>query len=365
MVTPIECKSSKLRYADLEKQIWREIYLMMDYRLLKDQLKKQAKESGDKLSDDYASQKVKDIQYCLKQSNDYFTSSKSATLVIKPTLIYYGIVSLAAALIIFKKRDKALNSMREAHGLKDKYPKEMGPSLTINRDHILSISAELMDSGTFTEIAGLDMAERFSLLIKGSGKPDATKDYKQTCNFLKQYTPPLEINLLTLFQNIPEIWKEVKLTLKKEALTYEGEAVANGSFVTCRISKELNSVEELKKNFSFISHSQVMESNDYFFFKLPTSIYSSHTPLTKIDSNGTQFLVANNNNPLISNDFIIYYLTFFILGSLSRYKPVLWREVLENPLCGLNTIPGVLCESAYVKMPLHFINEVNDNFYKI
>jgi hypothetical protein len=108
-----------------------------------------------------------------------------------------------------------------------------------------------------------------------------------------------------------------------------------------------------------------MESNDYYFFKLPAKQYMQCTPLTKSDINGTQYLIADNNNALVTNDFIIYYLAFFILGSLARYKPVLWRVIQEDPLHGLNTIPGILCDSAYIKLPLNFLSEINDNFYKI
>src|SRR5581483_10541373 len=89
-----------LRYTNLEKQIWREIYTLMDIKIIKDKLKASARRNNEPLSDDFATQKARDIQYCIKQAKDYFTSSQSSTLIIRPTLIYYGLVSLSAALII-------------------------------------------------------------------------------------------------------------------------------------------------------------------------------------------------------------------------------------------------------------------------
>jgi hypothetical protein len=367
MIEPVETESSVLQYNDLEKQIWREIFTLADFRLIKEKLKREAKTASLAMTDDFAAQKARDIQYCLRQANEYFYSSKTATLVIKPTLIYYGLISLATALIIAKNRDKSLNSMRGSHGLKDNYPDKLTTvgSEVISRNEILGISAEIQDSGTFVEIANMDLFEGFVLPIKNEGSADTSKDFSQKINFTTSYPDMKEIPLSSLLQNTPEIWKETKLVLKKESLVYMGEAVLNKEMITCRISKELNSKDEIKKNLLFTEKAAVAESNNFFFFTLPRTEYTKATPFTKKDIIGSQYLTADRNNPIIANDFILYYLTFFILGSLSRYKPALWRYILEDPLHGLGTIPEILCDSAYTKLPLHFLSEYNNNFYKI
>lgn len=366
MINPKEANSSELRYINLEKQIWREIFTLSDIRILKEKLKKQSKIDGEKMSDSYALQKAKDIQYCIKQAHEYFKSSKVASISIKPTLIYYAIINLAAAIIIIKKREKSLNSMREAHGLKDKIPDNLknGDS-GINRDDILLISAEFQDSGTFTELLSLDLSEYFILPIKHNSGGDTTKDFLQTVNFSITNPNTKELNLLSLFGNIPEIWKENRLSLKKESKIYLGEAVLNNENITCRISKELITIEEINRNFNLTTDSKVAESNNNFFFTLPKSSYANCTPLTKRDIIGNQYLTADKNNTVVTGDFILYYVTFFILGSLSRYKPSLWRFMIEDSMHGLNTIPEILCDSAYVKMPLYFLMELDNNFYKI
>jgi len=366
MIYPIEASSSVLHYADLEKQIWREIFTLTDLRIIKEKLKADAKIQNQSLSDSFATQKAKDIQYCIRQAYDYFSSSKSATIVIKPTLIYYGLISLATALIIYKYRDKSLHSMKEAHGLKDKYSdklKSIGND--ISRDEILQISTEIQGSGTFVEISRLSLSEYFILPVKHDDRADTSKDYLQSVNLSQEYPNLKEINLLTLFQNIPEIWKETKLFLKKASFVYEGEAVLHNSRITCRISKELTPINELKRNLAFTEKADFSESNNYYFFSLSRTDYTGCTPLTKRNIMGNQFLVADKNNSLITSDFILYYLTFFILGSLARYKPVLWRTMLEDSLQGLNTIPEILCDSAYIKLPLAFLTEYTKKLYKL
>ena len=292
----------------MEKTVWREIDTFSDFKILKTQLKTDARNNGEKLTDDFAGQKALDIQYCLRQAKDYFSSSKSATLLIKPTLIYYGIISLAAALIIFKKRDKSLHSLREGHGLKDKYPDKLrGTQLTsISRDDILKISVEFRESGTFKEFASLNLRENFSLPIKIQNSIDASKDFEQIINFSKSYPSIGEVNLSTIFQNLLDVWKETKILLKKEAFVYQGEAVLNQGFVTCRVCKDFNNVEDIRKNFSFAEKAEFSESNNFFFFTLAKSDYTPVTPLTKRDSNGIQYFTADKNNPLVANDFILF-----------------------------------------------------------
>lgn len=367
IIHPEETKSSLLRYIDLEKQIWRDIYTFIDIRILKENLKINAKTNSEKITNDFAEIKAKDIQYCVRQAKDYFQSSKSTSLVTKPTLIYYGLISLVASLIIYKDRDKTLNSMRESHGLKNKYPDSIKQvnNNNVSKDKILEISAEIQESGTFTELSQMDLFERFRLLIKKEGLPDSSKDFKQYLNFKQTYPNLKEINLLLLFQNIPEIWKETKLSLKKEPCVYIGEAIATANDITVRFSKELNTISELKNKFTFIEYSKFRESNDFYFFSLSKDLYQQHTPLTKNDIIGTQFLTANRNNNIITGDLILYYLTFFIFGSIARYKPALWRVILEDSYHGLNTIPEILCESSYIKIPLSILSEFNNNYYKI
>lgn len=367
MIIPINTRSSILRYTDLEKQVWREIYTLSDLRIIKDRLKKQAKLCDSALTDEFATQKAKDIQYCVKQAKDYFASSKSATLLIKPTLIYYGMISLAAALIIYKDRNKSLNSMKEAHGLKDKYPDSLqnAYSGSITRNEILKISAEFQLGGTFTELKNMDLSEFFIMPIKNSNAENSSKDYLQKLNFGADNPNLINVNLLTLFQNIPEIFKELKLSLNKDSFTYPGEAVISNDSIICRFSNELCTTADLRQKFLFIENATLSESNDFYFFQLPRDIYTSTTPLTKRDIIGNQFLISDTNNPFLSTDFLTYYITFFILGSLARYKPALWRIILEDDLHGLSTIPEILCDSAYVKIPLYFLNEFTNNFYKI
>jgi len=66
MIKPLENNSSILHFNNLENQIWREITSQSDYRLVKDRIKQLSKVENLAMSDSYADQKAKDIQYCIR-----------------------------------------------------------------------------------------------------------------------------------------------------------------------------------------------------------------------------------------------------------------------------------------------------------
>ena len=68
-----------------------------------------------------AEKQAKQIRYCLEQAEEYFKSAEVATLATKPLLLYYGMASLAWALILFKKPGEYafdnINAQHQSHGL--------------------------------------------------------------------------------------------------------------------------------------------------------------------------------------------------------------------------------------------------------
>jgi hypothetical protein len=63
-----------------------------------------------------ARKQARQLRYCLIQAREYFTAAKAVTLATKPTLQYYGIMSLALAEILFKQSgDSSLDRARQHH----------------------------------------------------------------------------------------------------------------------------------------------------------------------------------------------------------------------------------------------------------
>jgi hypothetical protein len=61
--------------------------------------------------------KAAEIIANLAQARGYFKSASSADDLVRPLLLYYGVLALARSLVLFLDRDKREASMHQAHGL--------------------------------------------------------------------------------------------------------------------------------------------------------------------------------------------------------------------------------------------------------
>ncbi|MEZ2279700.1 MAG: YaaC family protein [Microcoleus sp.] len=365
-----ESKTLRLRYLDLEKQIWKELSFFLDSKYLKQCLKVNFKDL--KIRPERIENKANDIKYCIRQAKDYFESAKISSLITKPLLIYYGLMSLAIALLIFKNQDKVLDSISQSHGLQvDNYP----ILCQVSRKKIMDIEANLNKKGTFFDIANLHFFERFNLSVKGTENiENASKTYKKAISFNETYPNCTKVKLRDIFANITEIYKEVNLVhaipgkvCLASPISYQRDAQQDDTLIL-RVSKEFYTQDKLKENFSILENCvSYAETDDYWFYKSEqkTNLSINDLPLIKNSILNETFIVADKGNDLIASDLIIYYLVFFIFGSIARYKPSLWRIILEDPVHSLGTIPESLCEIAYTKLPLLILSEFNDVYLKL
>ena len=72
-------------------------------------------------SEQNATKQATQVRYCIEQAEEYFRSAEVVSLAVKPLLLYYGMASLAWALILIKKTgDYALDNIsteHQSHGL--------------------------------------------------------------------------------------------------------------------------------------------------------------------------------------------------------------------------------------------------------
>ena len=65
---------------------------------------------------DDVKKQAQQLRYCAIQAREYFAAAQAVSLATKPNLLYYGIMSLALAEILFKQSgDSSLDKAREEH----------------------------------------------------------------------------------------------------------------------------------------------------------------------------------------------------------------------------------------------------------
>lgn len=350
-----DCHSIDFEPFDLESQLWRELSFYLDLRYLRKALKENFK--GQAINEKRIDEKALNIQFCIRQAKDYMQSAKYSSIITKPVLIYYAFVSLSTALIIFKKIEKTLHSMPESHGLSMSYPERINDN---TKNQFLKISAKFNNRGLFSELTNISLSDTYTMPLRYDKLSDASKDYLQTFEFSKVNLNLTEVDLSCLFSNLSEIWKECRLILNIENNIYSGLPILFNNELLFKISSQrgIISQNEIQNKLSILSSFTLYDStNDNYFYKKIAPVNEIVMPLIKSDRHGTVFITANINNSIVSNDFMLQYLTFFILGSIARYKPETWRYILEDNIQGFGEIPNILCEASFIQIPLVVLKE--------
>ena len=137
------------------EEIWRQLYYFTDVNNVNEKIRKRFN-IKDGLCKKYTENQAKEIPYPIIQAHNYFKSASQVDISVKPNLIYYGISSLAKALILFNFTDtqilyndeteirNLLKKEKEAHhGLDHNFSfKNLGKDISL-QDILKSISCEI------------------------------------------------------------------------------------------------------------------------------------------------------------------------------------------------------------------------------
>ena len=191
--------AKQLKYFDPYKEIWNNLFAFTNIAVAKEVLQNKHKIMGK----EFLKRKALDIRRALIQAKEYFDAANNVTILTKPTLIYYGTISLVVALIIILKRDKSLDSIAHSHGLEMIYDTRSTQSDQILKESKVKIGSR----GGFAELIDVPLADRISINWEVSGLTSSSKSFKNEYLVNSKFTGK-EINLFDLLSMVPEIWKE-------------------------------------------------------------------------------------------------------------------------------------------------------------
>jgi hypothetical protein len=107
------------------EDVWKLLRLFLDTTSVADRIRELHEIPKDKYEADVRKQAIQ-LAQSLRQAEEYFRASRSVTLATRPTLAYYGAISLARALILLRRDGNySLDALRAAerhnhHGLEIK-----------------------------------------------------------------------------------------------------------------------------------------------------------------------------------------------------------------------------------------------------
>lgn len=269
--------------------------------------------------------KAEQIAYTLRQAEQYFISARNADISIKPLLIYYGIVGLAKVLIIsgdneYKLQTTNVDEGHEQHGLSWK-------ASASNQDEI-----DVRDSiGLIGEFCHVKEKGLYPLFRSCYCEISIPKNQK--------------IEMKQLLSLIGENWKKYRDFFNETPNIYGARGVSHGGLRQLRDGKQ----HAIFDDYFHIVHQgapgavpQVLEGLfpelNSLYEPTPSRGYASKNDVTSLDSHIVFSKTEGNENfALIQpfsdfklTDFDIYFLLFFILGSLARYRQDKWHKITQR-----------------------------------
>lgn len=317
-------------------------------RLLKGDIKGQRNliyENGEDLE-----KKVKQITMSINQAIEYFEAAEHCSINTSPLLFFYGMLSLAKALIVANIKDIFLEDIKY-HGLETR-PKTdrlrayiSNPSLwnmedeyAVTNEGVFKYLCELLGVGIFQNGSVIRFKDILSIC------PEISNMYE------KYYNEPSKIMYLYNHEVISKNPYKIKISLE----TTDKEEV-------------YSIFPELKEDFNIspsILHGQALEFISHDLPEKP-EYYSLFNPLIggQYAISGLPYEIEACNKKQVISQVAADYLAMFILSICVRYKQDFWGDVIigkKNGSLGLVELYINIVKRRYPNFILNLL--VGENF---
>lgn len=271
-----------------------------------------------------ASAKLREINTAFSQGRMYFDNARSANIVVKPVLLYYGVMSLCVGLILCKTRDRREASLPPSHGLRRV---EWQRTLKSGVADVLSLKVRTC-GGLFAELAKVLWNRHVSLVFQGELHKRDTFPYIHDLGKICIVNDRSPVSLGDLVSRSK----------------YSGSAFAHVTGNADRIhranvhldpkrgNREIVvrfpiSVGVIPKGFSHLLGQDGIEGigKGLVFARNDTRI-----PVFHYDGPYFMSVVEDFPGGYKLSEFVKLYLISYILGMLARYFPSRWLSLVRN-----------------------------------
>jgi len=268
--------------------------------------------------------KSEDISYLIKQSEEFFNSSLTASISIKPLIIYYGILGLAKALIISGDNNFTLEKF-------------------IDKNHGLSVKP--IDDNEKEKKARFSnsLIEEFCYI-----KRDGIYPLFRSCYCENKISHNTKISFKMLLSLIGENWQKYFDFFKECPNVLECWKPVNGGVKTLNDSKQLFNIDKLINNYYLSFFKKNKETQEEALFRIFPNLnnnyqkYGESSYITKNDVFSLDYVIYVTEtedqkffafiqpfSEFNLTDFDVYFLIFFILSNLCRYYQDKWFKIIN------------------------------------
>lgn len=314
---------------DIEKEVWTYLELFS----IKDYTRNKLFEIHKNLTSDELREKSLLINSCINQAKEYYTAAKSVTMLTKPLLLYYGMYSLAKALIFLNNPKINLDILKH-HGLKV-------IKISDDPEEFLNTNVKIHKIGIFHHLIKYTLTNRCVI----SGKEiktlsTSTISFPFNSCFSKLDRERL-FNLRELFMSIPELFEifrsleiqnfnllKIHIDLQKNISNNYSRILAINTTGNKTITPEFlySKFPELNKEKEYY---EIESREEYLVFKRSQhGNFDTLIPKRLVQSLSQELFLILMDKPI--SNINLHFMIMFLLGYIVRYKPPLWLEVLKT-----------------------------------
>ncbi|TCS78130.1 YaaC family protein [Tepidibacillus fermentans] len=250
--------------------------------------------------------------YFIKQAREYFHSAEKSNILVKPLLIYYGMMNLMKAVILTKDPSYPSHTGVLRHGITTRKLKKSNyqfheDEIKIQKEGLIPLFYNLITQQPIEKIDG----QKFKIKELLSLLPEILDSYKKSYDEQRIYPIFFEnekshkfylpIEILSHYHgNKNEVLSELNLYYSKKEESFQFVESNNPKFLNLQLVSNNN-----EENFHIIDH-----------------------PMFLIDFKGRSFLKPILESRFLLPNLMIYYMIMFNLGMLCRYETELWGEII-------------------------------------
>lgn len=325
------------------------------------------------------------LRFCLIQAAEYFAAARTVSLATKPVLLYYGLMSLALAEILFKQDGGSSLDVARGENAHHGLTFHLGgrpPTVPSLQDSAALLTARPMAKANNQRVGTFDLwhrssreaplcAQRTQRFQQGSQTGPIVVAMGSDKRF--PLLPDDGLTLLECLQSLPcmvPVLRESGIASRLVRAHIRLEVEPDGSAVQRIVVHPgyAPTISELKPLLEFhpslVDYIELIEmSGSSFIVRISVPPKFGAIPVSYpkgFQSEVDEVFFSTRHSAL--NEFGFYYLGIYMLGNYARYHPESWMADVENST-QLSIVADTFISSLEQRVPLLTLSELSESWH--
>jgi YaaC-like Protein len=283
-----------------------------------------------------SAEKAREIVSAVAQSREFFRSAAAAADLVRPLLLYYGVLTLSRALILFLQPAHREATLKPSHGLS---AVEWGQHLSSGVQNLPTLRIRF-EGGTLSELAEATHNRERTLiwvapypnrgLFSQEGSITYPSGFELTAKDVLGRLPDIAPLYEEIFAELPSCMPAFVFHLSASTHTDVDVFPLNGRLITegdLRQTFGLNDVTEFRQ----ATQHNFKRPELHWSWRIPHTTeqeLKAALPHVAMDSKGDTYCVRQLPNGVRMSTLSLLFAAAFIAGMLARYYPTHWLSLL-------------------------------------